>query len=208
VWFYIVDGHRFSQTERDLIQHIADSTAIEVGQLLPTLPTQLILKVQAGKVVNPYTGEAASVVRPNTVHWTVDPHGSGGVSGIAEAELRRSLFPVWHYLVRTQTLNSNLLMDQLIAQGMALVFARDFAGAPTAPVEPTEGVAAWASEAIALPSNAPLNQWMDRHPEGRRSIGLRVGTYFVDRAIKASGKSSAELVATSTQDVLRMAQVK
>jgi hypothetical protein len=114
VQFYIVDGYGFSQAERDLIQDIADSTAIEVEQLLPTLPTQLILKVQAGRVVSPDTGEAASVVRPNTVRWTVDPHRTRVVSAIAQAELRRPLFPVWYYLVRTQTLNNTLLMDQVI----------------------------------------------------------------------------------------------
>jgi hypothetical protein len=208
VEFYIVDGYRFSQAERDLIQNIADSTAGEVEQLLPALPTRLVLKVQAGRVVNPDTGDAASLVRPNIVHWTVDPHRAGGVPIIAEAELRRSLFPVWHYLVRTQTLDSTLLMDQVIAQGMAMAFARDFAGAPAARAEHVEDVSAWAAEVIALPPSAPLNQWMDRHPDGQRSIGLRVGTYLVDRAIKSSGRSSAQLVATPTEDVLRLAGMK
>jgi hypothetical protein len=47
---------------------------------------------------------------------------------------------------------------------------------------------------------------MFQHPDGRRWIAYKVGTYLVDRAIAASGKSSAELVLTPTREVLEMAR--
>ena len=44
------------------------------------------------------------------------------------------------------------------------------------------------------------------HPDGTRWIGYRAGTYLVDRAMRASGKSAADLVAMPTEDLLRLAQ--
>ena len=45
-----------------------------------------------------------------------------------------------------------------------------------------------------------------QHPNGTRWIGYRAGTYLVDRAMRASGKSAADLVAMPTEDLLRLAQ--
>ena len=48
VEFYIEDGCRFSQIERDTIEGIADAAIPEVHRLLPALPNDLILKVYPG----------------------------------------------------------------------------------------------------------------------------------------------------------------
>ena len=52
-----------------------------------------------------------------------------------------------------------------------------------------------------------LDQWMFRHPDGRRWIGYRAGTYIADRAIAASGLSAAQLVLVPTDEILEMAGV-
>jgi uncharacterized protein YjaZ len=46
---------------------------------------------------------------------------------------------------------------------------------------------------------------MFQHPDGRRWIGYRAGTLIVDRAIAASGASSAALVRVPTADILALA---
>jgi uncharacterized protein YjaZ len=97
------------------------------------------------------------------------------------------------------------LMDRVISEGMATAFERDFAGATYPWGQYPDDVAAWVTELMALPKDAPRDHWMSRHPDGRRWIGYKAGTYLVDRAIKASGKSAAELVSASTEDVIRMA---
>jgi hypothetical protein len=207
VVFYSVDGHRFSSTERRTIERIARATAAEVEQILPALADQLILRVEAGDKVIPETGETASAHPPNVVYWTVDPNRGDGVVAIANAELRRTLFHELHHLVRDSAagLKDQRLLDHVVTEGLATVFERDFAGpAPPWGMYPDE-VGAWVAEVLALPADAPRAEWMFRHPDGRRWIGYKVGTYLVDRAIRASGRSAATLVSSSTDDIVRLA---
>lgn len=56
--------------------------------------------------------------------------------------------------------------------------------------------------------SAPYWQWMFQHPDGRRWIGYRAGTYIADKAIRASGCSAAELAETPTDEFLRLAGVR
>jgi len=206
VEFYIVDGYRFSQAERDTIQNIADATALEVRRFLPTLAGELVLKVYPdGSDVIDETGAAGSVAVPRVVYWTVDPKRAGGVVAIAKTHLRSTLFHEFHHLVRGMSVSPESLVDHVITEGMATVFERDFAGAVYPWGEYPDDVSAWVTELMALPNDARRDPWMVRHPDGRRWIGYKAGTYLVDRAAKASGKSAAELVSASTEDVIRMA---
>jgi hypothetical protein len=49
---------------------------------------------------------------------------------------------------------------------------------------------------------------MFQHPDGRRWIGYRAGTYIADRAIAASSRSAAELVQTPTGEILSLAGIE
>ena len=122
-----------------------------------------------------------------------------------KSQLRPTLFHEWHHLVRTQTGPVVSLMDHVIAEGMATVFERDFAGAPAPWGEYPADVSTWVKELMALPPNAQREHWMSRHPDGRRWIGYKAGAYLVDRAVNASGKSVAELVSVRAEDVIRLA---
>jgi hypothetical protein len=169
------------------------------------LPDQLILKVQAGKDGISETGATASPVFPNIVYWTVDPYRSGGVAAIATAELRPTLFHLWHFIARGHGLNMQSLMDHVIAGGMATVFERDLAGVAEPWSEYPPNVSTSVKELVSLPPTTPPDQWMFRHSDGRRWVGLRAGAYLVDRAKRTSGKSAAELVTAPTDEVLRLA---
>ena len=59
----------------------------------------------------------------------------------------------------------------------------------------------------ALPLSACMQygQWMFQHPDGRRWIGYRAGTYIADQAIAASKLSAIELAATPTDEILQRA---
>ena len=67
-------------------------------------------------------------------------------------------------------------------------------------------VADWVTELLALPPGEQ-HPWMVRHPDGRRWIGIKAGTYLVVRAIQASGKSVVDLVSTPTDEIIEMAHV-
>ena len=213
VEFYFADarsgvgpGYRFSQAERRAIEDIVESTAIETRRVLPTLPRGLVIRIHPGKDVIPETGETASTVSPATVIWVVDPAHKGGVLSVVHTWLRATLLHEFHHLVRTQTITSTSLMDEVITEGMATVFERDVAGVSPPWGTYPENAADWVAELIALPPGSGTSYWVRaRHPDGRRWIGMRAGTYLVDRAMKASGRSAADLVSAPAEEVIKIA---
>ena len=199
--------HRFSGAERRVIERISRSTVADVRPLLPALRESITLRVDADDNVSATTNAAATAVAPDRIYWSVDPDGSRGVAATAEAHLRAMLFHELHHLVRDTAVIRASLMDHVVSEGMASVFERDYAGARYPFSQYPDNVAVWLAELAALPASADLNQWMFRHPDGRRWIGFRVGTYLVDRAVAASGRSSADLAAVPTACVLELADI-
>lgn len=210
-----VGDFAFSEAQRRTIQTIAEATENEVRKILPRLAQDLTLEVRNGKDVIESTGESAAVAGPQKILWIVDPNRTDDVAAIAAAHLRFALFHEMHHLVRSLSMEAQsapTLIDRAITEGLATAFARDFAGMPVSWWgEYPENIDEWAREFLALPAPAPadqwaaVGQWMFRHPDGRRFIGYKVGTYVVDKAMKESGLSSAELVGASSEEIVKLA---
>jgi hypothetical protein len=200
------EGRAFSSAEESAIRDIAESTARDVRVLLPTLPQHLKLVAGQGKRVIPETGETATTVLPSSVYWTVDPDRD--VLAVVRKELRPTLFHELHHLSRETSVARAELMDSVVTEGLATAFERDFGGVnPPWGAAPPE-IMEWTREVMHQPSTASRETWLSRHPDGRRWIGLRVGTFLVDRAMKTSGRTSADLIAVPTAEILRMAGVE
>jgi uncharacterized protein YjaZ len=137
----------------------------------------------------------------------VDPNHTGGITATIQRELRATLFHEFHHLVRYATVGqSESLMDEVITEGMATVFERDAAGASPPWGMYPRNVMNWVTELSSLPPDADRGYWLTKsHADGRRWIGMRAGAYLVDQAMRTTGQSSAELVSTSTEDIIRMA---
>lgn len=152
-------------------------------------------------------GSGADAMPPNYVMWTVNPAQGPSVTAIAEKELRATLFHEFHHLVRSAAGSPGDVIEHAVTEGMATAFERDFGGANRPWREhPPEG-SGWEAELLALPTDAPNRAWLFAHPDGRRWIGYRTGTAWVDRATAKSGRTSADLVATPTAEVLSLAGV-
>lgn len=199
------EGRIFSSDEARAIREIAEATAREVRVLLPSLPKRLTLVVQTGKRVIPETGETATAVQPSSVYWTVDPDRD--VLAVIRKELRPTLFHELHHLVRTARVERAALLDSVVTEGLATAFERDFGGVRPPWGEPGPDIEAWTREVFEQPPDASRETWLSRHPDGRRWIGLRVGTFLADRAMKASGRTSAELAGVPTAEILQMAKI-
>ena len=198
-------AHTFSRAERRTIERIAEDTVAEVRQLLPALPDRLVLRVDADDNVSEVTFATAAAVVPNRLYWSVDPERGDGVAATAETHLRPMLFHELHHLVRYTQLEGMSLMDEVISEGMAAAFERDYAGARYPFSDYPDDVASWVTELMVLRPSADRDRWLFRHPDGRRWIGFRAGTFLVDRAMDASGLSSADLATTATAEVLELA---
>ena len=197
-----VGSYPFSPAERRTIARIAGATATEVRRHLPALAPQITLRVQSGKDVIAELGATAAVAPPDWVSWTVDPDRPEGVVKIAETHLRGALFHEFHHLVRGAAISPQTLMDHVITEGLATAFERDFAGVSQPWGEYSSDVSKWVDELAQQPSTADRTHWMFRHPDGRRWIGFKAGTYLVDRAMKRLNRSSAELVLTPTVEIM------
>ena len=203
----------FTHDERATITRIANEVVTEVRVILPRLPTSINLWVNSNTFVIEETGEMGMAPEPARINWTVDASRSEGVETIANKRLRPTLFHELHHLSRGYVVRGGAprtsFMDVVVSEGMATAFERDFAGAKPPWGEYPEEISTWVDELIALPMSAfgSYTEWMIEHPDGRRWIGYKAGTFIVDQAMAASGLTSAELVLIDTQKVLELAGV-
>ncbi len=205
------DHQFFPQDGRRIIQTVCDGAEGDIRSILPTLPRTIEVAAQTGTFVIPETGEVGSAVAPARVNWTVDPSRFGGIASIAQSSLRHTLYHECHHLVRFARLRNPevaaTLMDRVISEGLATAFQRDFSGWRPPYGDYPDDVLAWVEELLEVPESERWDQWMFRHPDGRRWIGYRAGTYIADRAISESGQSAAELVVTPHEEILKLARI-
>jgi hypothetical protein len=100
------------------------------------------------------------------------------------------------------------LLDHAVTEGLAIAFERDFGKVDPPWGKAPPDIMAWTREILAQPETSEIDRWMYRHPDGRRWIGMRVGTFLVDRASGSSKKSSAALVFTPPAEIVRLAGVQ
>jgi Predicted Zn-dependent protease (DUF2268) len=202
---------QISAEVRNTIISIATAAERDIRQLLPRLPAELELVTRTGARVIPETGELGSATSPRRVTWTVDPSGAGGIETIARTQLRATLFHELHHVARGWTKVGGAptarFIDGVIAEGLATAFERDYGGRAPLWGQYPDDVMHWVQELLPLPRSAPYASWMYRHPDGRRWIGYRAGTFIADQAIRASHRSAAALVNASSDEVLRLAGI-
>lgn len=207
-------NHVFSESERTTIERIANTVATEIVEVLPGMPSSITLTVSTSTFVIPETGEMGMAPEPGRVNWFVDPSRRDGVEEIAKNRLRSTLFHELHHLTRGYVVKGGVtrtsFMDVVVSEGMATTFERDFAEANPPWAEYPNEIETWVEELMLLPLSAlaQYSDWMIQHPDGRQWIGYRAGAYIVDRAMEASGMTSAEMVLLSTQEVLELAGIE
>jgi hypothetical protein len=190
------------------IRDLATSIEGDVRAVLPGLPMDIVVEVRVEQQPYSRTGAIGAALGPERVAWIVDTSRPEGVVAIAQNTLRPILFHEFHHLARGCTQSGppfRSFLDGAICEGMATAFARDFASAgqpwETYPPE----VESWYEEVKDLPASATTGEWMFFHSDGREWIGYKVGTFLVDRAIKASGQSAAELAEVVSEDIVEFA---
>ena len=209
--FLNTEEYVFTQAECDRIQAVSEAAEQEVREWLPQLAVKVELVVEAGTKVIPTTGETGRTLSgKQQVTWTVDPFRAEGVMAIASAHLRPTPIHELNHIVRTQgkskaDLWQRQLLDYVVSEGLATAFAREVSGRLPPWGEYPVNVQSWVEELLALPLNTPHQEWMFKHPDGRRWIGYKAGTYLVDQAIAASGLPFSVLTETPTSEIIKLA---
>lgn len=199
------ESYTFTRADRRAIEDGSRSAIAEVRRLLPGVPEHIEFTVRPGTDVSPETGQGGDAMPPNGVMLRVDPSRPGGIDAIVKAWLRPLIFHELHHLVRYTSEPPDSLVDHAVTEGMATAFERDFAGAKPLWGQYPEDVAEWATALLALPADAARTEWLFRHPDGRRWIGYKAGTYWVDKAKAKTGRSAADLVGVPSQEILSLA---
>jgi hypothetical protein len=203
----------FSDDEKQLITDLVRDAEEEVRALLPTLPdvievTAMVIDRNVD-IVGGVTGRANAPGRVLVELSSVFP---GGISAAAQSALSSTIFHEFHHLDRGWTIQGNKFGAGIpiaaVNEGLASVFAEEYTGVYfEAAYSYPEDVAEWLEEILALPADADYSTWMmGEHPDGRNSIGYRVGRYIVHQAIANSGKSILELSSLAPKEILRLAE--
>jgi len=203
----------FSDDEKRLITDLIRDAEEEVRALLPTLPdvievTAMVIDRNVD-IVGGVTGRADA---PGKVLIEVSSVFPGGISAAAHSALSSTVFHEFHHLDRGWTIQGNKFGAGIpiaaVNEGLATVFAEEYTGVYfEAAYSYPEDAAEWLEEILALPVDADYSTWMmGEHPDGRNSIGYRVGRYIVHQATANSGKSILELSSLTPREILELAE--
>ncbi|NII09649.1 DUF2268 domain-containing putative Zn-dependent protease [Oleiagrimonas sp. C23AA] len=158
------------------------------------------------------SAEHGSALSTSTIRWTVSGAADMDLCGVASKHLFPTLCHECHHLVRGWVHQGGIrpqsLLDVAVAEGLATVFERDFGGRTSAwGVYQDVAIENWFGELAAQPASTNYRPWLFHHPDGRRWVAYRVGTWLADRAISKSGASAASLAKTSTAEVIELAEL-
>lgn len=205
------EDEALSASLRAQINAICAECDIEIRQWLPALEPDIALHCSISQRVIPSLGYGATSLDRHTIAFTLADAPAHAQQTIVAAHLRPTLFHECHHLVRGWVRQGGQrhpsFIHGVICEGLASAFERDAAGhAPPWCCYPPD-VDAWVEELLDLPAHADYRHWMFLHPDGRRWIGYRAGTYIADRAIERSGLDAAQLVGEPCTRILRLADL-
>ncbi len=142
------------------------------------------------------TGESARAISSWHVNLVIHPEIPYGLKNL----LMRQRSSVFHELNHCAAYEAgkvgfSRLIDNMVMEGLASVFERDYADSETPPWAHYNATECrdWLVEVIELSGTVNQAEYMFNHPDGRKWVGYKVGCLIVDEAVKNSGKSVMEL---------------
>lgn len=187
-----------TQITRDDIETIVSSAAKEAGELLPSDFEFLNLVVSPTKPewVIPETGSSGMTYSDEYISLTFDPTLPYGIDTFRKY-LREMVF---HEMTHATTFSHDPWqpsgMFGPVTEGLAVVFERDYAGAQPLWGRYTDDATMhdWYEEMKALPESEHKDmRYFFDHPDGRRWIAYKTGTWMVDKLLD-TGEDLFELM--------------
>jgi uncharacterized protein YjaZ len=196
-------GRQLTREEEADLQRVADGAFRDAKAVLEGLPPRLTLIVRFGSDVIPETGETGAAAYPGNVALTLDANRD--VRATIRTFVRPCLLHELHHLSRQSRVPIRLrVLDRVVSEGLATAFERD--ASPSKPPwgEPDREIETWTQDVLRDADSPDVGAWFD-HAKGYR--GHRVGVHLVDRAMRATKKSAAELTFVPADEIVKLADV-
>jgi uncharacterized protein YjaZ len=183
---------------------------LDAQKHLDGLPKQLTFVCQAnGWECIAETGDSGFTRSSRLILLSLDPGLPYGEAKLLK-NIRSTVFHELNHAVRYEAnIWHHMVLDNAIMEGLATVFERDYAKAsvPLWGNYKKSEVTKWVKELHELGRSAEWNAWLYRHPDGRRWIAYKTGTWIVDEAMKHSGKTVMQLTLMENSEILRLSKV-
>ncbi|MBT8179907.1 MAG: hypothetical protein HKP60_12390 [Eudoraea sp.] len=207
------DGEQtFNKEQKEQISKIIFESEADIRKLLPTLPEGIRVELELVDwdldVVGGVTGRTETN-EPPLVLIQISHVYPGGIDAAILDGLKSTVYHEFHHLSRGWAIQDNKygpgIDTAAVNEGLAVVFAENYAGASfEANGVPEEGDA-WMKEILVLPKNASYRDWMFEHPDGRRAIGYRAGHFLIRKAMAKSELDILELSSKSPENLIELA---
>ena len=210
---FLEKNGEFSKEEKAHIQNLIYTSEKKIRGLMPTLPDSVQVQVEIVdwnlNEVGGVTGRTQSNTPPLVI-IQISKTFPGGIQAALNRGLASTLYHEFHHLALGWAIQDNKfppgIDTAMVIEGLAEVFAEEYTEQTFAAnhipedVDPEE----WIKEILDLPQNASYRHWMFEHPDGRRAIGYKAGTYLIRKTMRTSDKNVIELSGLSPKQILEM----
>ncbi len=189
-------------------RQVTDAYA-EAAELLPSLSSHINYVVQPREYdLIEETQDSGYTKNSELIVLGFHPRPRHGLDSILN-HIRATVFHESNHAARFATGEwHETLLQQAIMEGLATVFERDKAGSdPLWGRYQNEDIGAWLHEIQDTHTTARTNDYLYSHPDGRKWIVYKVGTYIIDKATEYSGKTISELTPLSCDEILKFAKI-
>jgi len=207
VYFLDTDDYTFTDGVKAVVLQNLEVWEPHVRDHLPMLPTRLNVTIDPTKRVIPETGQAGFCHSKDWISLGTDPDDHRGVAAVLRAQTPSWFAHEAHHAARYVALvgatYEGRVVTTAVNEGLATVFQEEVTGVKL-PWAEYDGniVDKWVEEVLGLQVGESGPHWRYLHPDGRRWVAYKGGTRIVEQACEATGKTAAELVAASTDEVL------
>jgi uncharacterized protein YjaZ len=178
-------------------------------KLLPDIPDQLTFVLQTNDwECIPEFGHGGNIHSSRLILLSLDPE----MPYSEEQLLLNTEATVVHELNHSARYELGIqhkkFIEACILEGIACVFEREYSklGSPLWAKYDTEVIKDWFNEV----NKDILSNWDDYmflHPDGRRWIGYKVGTWIVDNAMKNSKKTIESITKLECSEIIELANI-
>jgi hypothetical protein len=183
----------------------------KTAKLLPALSRHLNIVVRPHfEGIIPEYGTGGRTWDTEFVEISFDKTVPHGVERTLES-LYQTVFHEGNHAARWNALKDydGRFIEAIVFEGLATVFERDHADYQPlyGQYEDDTTMRQWFAELSAADWDKRPELFFN-HPDGRRWIGYKTGTWLVDRAINHSGKTVVELCGLSADEIIALANLK